>query len=121
MLEQAEARGLLKPGMKIAESSSGNTAIAMAMACAVKGYQFEPVVDVKMPVDKLNLLKVYGANPIVVGRSPDDDMGELKIERRQLVDALKSNSDYWIPDQYNNPDNPGAHMLTTGPEFVEQC
>jgi len=121
MLEQAESRGELKRGMRITESSSGNTAIALAMACAVKGYAFEPVVDIKMPVDKLNLLKVYGANPKVVGSSPDEDMGALKIERRELVAALKADPEYYVPDQYNNPDNAGSHLISTGPEFVAQC
>merc|ERR1711966_6921 len=121
MIERAERRGDLTKGMKIAESSSGNTAIAMAIACAVKGYRFQPVVDIKMPKDKLNLMMVYGAEPIVVGKSLDDDMGALKIERRQLVEGLKSNPSYFVPDQYNNPDNAGAHIIGTGPEFVEQC
>merc|ERR1712188_42242 len=121
MLEQAESRGELKRGMRITESSSGNTAIALAMACAVKGYAFEPVVDIKMPVDKLNLLKVYGANPKVVGSFPDEDMGALKIERRELVAALKADPEYYVPDQYNNPDNAGSHLISTGPEFVAQC
>jgi len=121
MLEKAEARGELKRGMKITESSSGNTAIALAMACSVKGYAFEPVVDIKMPMDKLNLLKVYGAKPKVVGSSPDEDMGALKIERRELVAALKADPGYYVPDQYNNPDNAGSHILSTGPEFVAQC
>merc|ERR1711959_511023 len=121
MLEQAEARGDLKKGMKITESSSGNTAIALAMACSVKGYAFEPVVDIKMPMDKLNLLKVYGAKPKAVGSSPDEDMGALKIERRELVASLKTDPEYYVPDQYNDPDNAGAHLLSTGPEFVAQC
>jgi len=121
MLEQAELRGELTPGKIITESSSGNTACALAMACAVKGYEFRPVVDIKMPLDKLNLLKIYGASPLVVGSSPDEDMGALKIERRTLVDKLKSDPAYYVPDQYNNPDNAGAHMLSTGPEFVSQC
>lgn len=121
MLEQAERRGVLKPGMRIIESSSGNTAIAMAMAAAVKGYQFQPVVDARMPSAKLDLLRIYGANPIVVGNSPDEDMSTLKIERRRLVDSFKNDPECWVPDQYNNPDNAGVHMLTTGPEFVAQC
>eukprot|EP00656_Telonema_subtile_P006425 TRINITY_DN1296_c0_g1_i5.p1 TRINITY_DN1296_c0_g1~~TRINITY_DN1296_c0_g1_i5.p1 ORF type:complete len:411 (-),score=86.74 TRINITY_DN1296_c0_g1_i5:177-1409(-) len=120
MLVQAEERGDLRPGMKITESSSGNTAVALAIACAVKGYHFEPVVDILMPSDKLSLLQVYGAHPLVVGKE-GDTMGALKIERRELVCDLKSNPDYYIPDQYNNPDNAGSHMLTTGPEFVQQC
>lgn len=121
MLERAEARGELKPGMRITESSSGNTAVALAMACSVKGYSFEPVVDIKMPVDKLNLLKVFGATPKIVGKSPDEDMAALKIERRELVNRLRSDPEYYVPDQYNNPDNAGAHLLSTGPEFLSQC
>ena len=58
MIEQAEARGDIKPGTSIIESSSGNTAIAIAMVAAIKGYHFMPVVDIKMPKGKLDLLKI---------------------------------------------------------------
>ena len=107
--------------MQIVESSSGNTAIAIAMACAVKGYEFQPVVDVLMPAAKLNILRVYGAKPIVVGSSVEDDMAALKIERRRVVESYKADPSCFVPDQYNNPDNAMSHMLTTGPEFVAQC
>ena len=110
--------------MQIVESSSGNTAIAIAMACAVKGYEFQPVVDVLMPAAKLEILRVYGAKPIVVGSGEidyGDDMAALKIERRRVVESFKADPSCFVPDQYNNPDNAMSHMLTTGPEFVAQC
>ena len=126
MIEQAELRNDIGPGTVIVESSSGNTAIAMAMVSAMKGYRFKPVVDVKMPQAKLDLLRVFGAEVELVGDPnvpPDEqDMVELKKERRATVQRLlhELGERGYSPNQYANPDNAGAHMLTTGPELLEQ-
>ena len=126
MLHEAELRGDINPNTVIVESSSGNTAIAMAMVSAMKGYRFKPVVDVKMPQAKLDLLRVFGAEVELVGDPnvpPDEqDMVELKKERRATVQRLvrELGSDAYSPNQYQNPDNAGAHVLSTGPELLEQ-
>ena len=126
MLEQAEKRGYIGPGTVIVESSSGNTAIAMAMVSAMKGYRFKPVVDVKMPQAKLDLLRVFGAEVEIVGdpRVPpeEQDMVELKKGRRATVERLllELGDNGFSPNQYANPDNAGAHIISTGPELLEQ-
>ena len=126
MIEQAEKRGDITKDTVIIESSSGNTAIAIAMVAAMKGYHFKPVVDIKMPQGKLDLLRIFGADVQLVGDPtipPDEqNMVELKKERRatvaRLVEDLGSRA--YSPNQYANPDNAGAHVLSTGPELLEQ-
>jgi len=126
MIEQAEARGDIGPNTSIIESSSGNTAIAIAMVAAIKGYHFMPVVDVKMPKGKLDLLRIFGADVQLVGDPnippEEQSMVELKIERRATVERLVNElgKNAFSPNQYANPDNAGAHMLSTGPELLEQ-
>jgi len=126
MIEQAEKRGDITKDTVIIESSSGNTAIAIAMVAAMKGYHFKPVVDVKMPQGKLDLLRIFGADVQLVGDPtipPDEqNMVELKKNRRatvaRLVDELGDKA--YSPNQYANPDNAGSHVLSTGPELLEQ-
>lgn len=126
MLHQAELRGDIGPDTVIVESSSGNTAIAMAMVSAMKGYRFKPVVDVKMPQGKLDLLRVFGAEVVVVGDPnvppEEQDMTELKKERRATVARLVSELGErgYSANQYANPDNADSHVRSTGPELLEQ-
>ena len=126
MIEQAEARGDITKDTVIIESSSGNTAIAIAMVAAMKGYHFKPVVDVKMPQGKLDLLRIFGADVQLVGDPtipPDEqNMVELKKARRATVASLcdELGSRAYSPNQYANPDNAGSHVLSTGPELLEQ-
>ena len=92
MIEQAERRGEIRPDTTIIESSSGNTAIAIAMVAAIKGYHFMPVVDVKMPQAKLDVLRVFGADVQLVGDPSippeEQNMVQLKIDRRATVARL---------------------------------
>ena len=105
MIEQAEKRGDITKNTTIIESSSGNTAIAIAMVAAMKGYHFKPVVDVKMPQGKLDLLRIFGADVELVGDPtipPDEqDMTQLKKDRRatvaRLVEELGENA--YSPNQ----------------------
>ena len=127
MLEEAEKRGDIGPGTVIIESSSGNTAIALALISAMKGYHFMPVVDIKMPQGKLDLLRVFGADVQLVGDPsipPDEqNMTQLKIERRATVERLVNElgDKAYSPNQYANPDNALSHVKSTGPELLEQC
>lgn len=125
MIEEAEKRGDIGPGTMIVESSSGNTAIAMSILCAMKGYHFKPVVDIKMPQGKLDLLRIFGADVELVGNPnippEEQDMTQLKIDRRATVQRLlDENPNAYSCNQYANPDNAGSHVLTTGPEMLEQ-
>ncbi len=118
MVEDAERRGLLKPGGTIVEGSSGNTGAALAMIAAAKGYRCIITMPDKMSDEKKNLMKALGAEVIVTPtdvppESPDSYYSVAKRIASQTPNA-------WYPDQYNNPKNIEAHYYTTGPEIWEQ-
>ncbi|MBD3219514.1 MAG: cysteine synthase A [candidate division Zixibacteria bacterium] len=118
IIEDAEKRGLLKPGGTIVENSSGNTGSALAMIAAVKGYRCIITIPDKMSEEKINLMRAYGAEVIVTrtdvpAESPDS---YYSVARRIAEETPNS----FYPDQYNNPKNIEAHYNTTGPEIWEQ-
>lgn len=112
MLSHAIETGVLKPGMTVIESSSGNTGIGLALACSYLGLEFICVVDPKTTPQNIALLKAYGARIELVSE-PDSRTGEFlqaRLDRvKQLLHAIKTS--YW-PDQYSNPHNPLAHQRT---------
>lgn len=118
MVEDAERRGLLKPGGAIVEGSSGNTGAALAMIAAVKGYRCIITLPDKMSDEKKNLMTAFGAEVIVTPTDvpPDSPQSYYSVARR----IAAGTPDAWYPDQYNNPKNIEAHYHTTGPEIWEQ-
>ncbi len=115
MIEDAERRGLLKPGGTIVEATAGNTGVGLALVAACKGYRCIFVMPDKMSEDKVNLLKAYGAEIIITPTSvppdsPESYNGTADRLAREIPGAFR-------PDQFHNPRNPEAHYHTTGPEI----
>ncbi|MBI4577598.1 MAG: cystathionine beta-synthase [Planctomycetes bacterium] len=118
MIEDAERRGLLKPGGTIVENTSGNTGLGLAIAAAVKGYRCVFTMPDKMSFEKVNLLKAFGAEVIVTPTAvaPDDPRSYYSVARRLSQEIPNA----YYPNQYSNPANPQAHYESTGPEVWRQ-
>ncbi len=117
MIEDAEERGLLKPGDTIVEPTSGNTGIGLAMVAAIRGYKMVFVIPDKMSRDKINILRAYGAEVIITPTAvpPDSPQSYYSVAKR-----VAEERGAFMPSQYFNPKNPEAHYKTTGPEIWEQ-
>ncbi|MDD2689750.1 MAG: cystathionine beta-synthase [Candidatus Omnitrophica bacterium] len=117
MIEAAEREGKLKPGATIIEATAGNTGVGLALVAAVKGYRCIFVMPDKMSQDKINLLRAYGAEVVITPTSVAPDSPE---SYNGVADRLaKEIPDAYRPNQFENPSNPLAHYLTTGPEIWE--
>lgn len=113
MIEDAEKRGVLKPGATIIEPTSGNTGIGLALVGAVKGYHVILVMSENMSAERRQILEGYGAK-CELSRAEFGMQGT--IERAEELAA--ANPDFFMPQQFNNPANPEIHRKTTGPEIV---
>ncbi len=117
MLEEAEKAGKLKPGGTIIEPTSGNTGVGLAMAAAIKGYRCILVMPDKMAPEKFALLRAYGAEtvtvPTVGANSPESYYSVANRLTAEIPGAFQ-------PNQFENPNNPEAHVHSTGPEIWEQ-
>jgi cysteine synthase B len=114
MIEDAEAAGRLTRDRVILDSSSGNTGIAYAMIGAVKGYRVKIVIPETASAERKKIIAGFGAE--LVFSSPYDGAdGAIRLAKEILAGSPDS---YFQPDQYNNPSNPKAHELTTGPEII---
>ena len=120
MIEQAEKKGLLKPGGTIIESSSGNTAIGLAIASAIKGYKFIAVVDHHASKEKIDMIKAYGGEIVVVG----DGYGANEvavIEREQTAKRMSEEiENSFFPNQADNFDNRSAYVHTLAKELIDE-
>ncbi len=115
MVEDAEARGLLRPGGTIVEATAGNTGIGLAMVAAVRGYHCVFAVPDKMSTEKIELLRAYGAEVVVTLTAVPPDSPDSYNGVADLIAARTPGA--WRPGQFTNHANPEAHYLTTGPEL----
>ncbi len=118
IVEDAEREGRLKPGGTIVESTSGNTGMGLALVAAVKGYKTVFTLPDKMSMEKIRLLRAFGAEVIVTPTAVPHEAPESYTEVAKRVVRETPNS--ILANQYYNPRNPEAHYLTTGPEIWEQ-
>jgi cystathionine beta-synthase len=117
IIEAAEESGELRPGGTIVEGTSGNTGVALAMAAAVKGYRCVFTIPDKMSVEKVRLLKAFGAEVIVTPAVTPDHPDYYNNLAKRLAGERPNAI---LADQFYNPINPQAHYETTGPEIWEQ-
>ncbi len=118
MFERAEAGGQLTPGMRVLECSTGNAGIACAFAAAVKGYRCTIVMPEGMSDERKKMMRAYGAD-IVFTPGGESDV-DLAVERLEEIRRANPGA-FWVPGQFDNPNNVDAHYHTTGPEIWEQC
>ncbi len=112
MIEDAEAKGLLKPGSVLMEPSSGNTGIGLALICALKGYHLKIVLPGNVSPERRQMLEVYGAE-IIDSPASEGSNGAVRMARQ----LAEENPEWVFLFQYGNPANPQAHIRTTGPEI----
>jgi cysteine synthase A len=113
MIDDAEKRGVLKPGQTVIEPTSGNTGIALAMVCAARGYPFVAVMAESFSVERRRLMKALGARVLLTPR--ELRATGMVAKARELADR----HGWFMPQQFENPANPAYHRSTTGPEILQ--
>ena len=118
MVVDAERAGRIGPGATIVEASAGNTGVGLAIVCAVRGYRCVIVVPENTSHDKQSVLRALGAEvvharPDVEPSDPEGYIGRAEVLAKELG--------AFMPDQFENPANPGAHYESTGPEILTDC
>ncbi len=113
MIEDAEAKGIINKNTVIIEPTSGNTGVGLALVAAVKGYKLIVVMPESMSVERRKLVTAYGAELVLTPR--EKGMGGAIAKAQELAEG---NSNYWIPQQFQNPSNPAIHEKTTAQEIL---
>ena len=112
IIEDAEARGTLKPGQTVIEATSGNTGIALAMVCAAKGYPFVATMVETFSVERRKIMRLLGARVIL---TPAAERGTGMVRKAA---ELAAKHGWFLARQFENPANPAYHRNTTGPEIL---
>lgn len=118
ILNESEKRGMIKPGATIVENTSGNTGQGVAMWAAVRGYRCVFTMPDKMSLEKVNMLKAFGAEVVITPTDVPGDSPEHYVETAKRI-ARETPGAFYV-NQYHNPLNIDAHMLSTGPEIWKQ-
>ena len=117
IVDDAERRGVLRPGATLVEATAGNTGMGLALVAAVRGYALVCVLPEKMSVDKRRALAALGARVIVTPNAPPDSPDNFQNVARRMA----TEEGWFLADQFRNPVNVRVHEETTGPEILEQC
>jgi cysteine synthase A len=112
IIEDAEARGVLKPGQTVIEATSGNTGIALAMVCAAKGYPFVAVMVETFSIERRKIMRMFGARVIL---TPAAERGSGMVRK---AEQLAQKHGWFLSRQFENAANPAYHRNTTGPEIL---
>lgn len=126
MIEDAEKRGLLKPGCTIVETTSGNTGIRLAALASTKGYKFRVYIQDKVSEERFKVIKAFGGQTVKLSEVPavaktlEETGGDFVAAIKTLKEeVLSKEKDICFLDQVSNPANPAIHEATTGPEIWE--
>jgi cysteine synthase A len=112
VIDDAEKRGVLKPGQTVVEATSGNTGIALAMVCAAKGYPFVATMVETFSVERRKIMRALGAKVIL---TPAAEKGTGMVKK---AEELADKHGWFLARQFENPANPAFHRNTTGPEIL---
>ncbi|MFV8754053.1 PLP-dependent cysteine synthase family protein [Nannocystaceae bacterium ST9] len=116
IVDDAEARGLLRPGMTLIEATAGNTGVGLALVAAARGYAVVCVMPEKMSIDKRQALAALGAELVITPNAPPSSPENFRNVARRLADERG----WFLTDQFNNPANVRAHEQTTAVEILAQ-
>src|SRR5215468_10266002 len=116
MIEAAERDGRLKPGGTIVEPTSGNTGIGLAMVAAAKGYKVILTMPEEYSVERITLLRAFGAQVVLTAR---EQTMQGAIDKAEEI--VRKNPSYFMPQQFKNPANPEIHRKTTAKEILDVC
>ncbi len=117
IIEDAESRGVLAPGMTLVEATAGNTGIGLAIIAAVRGYRLLCVMPEKMCVDKRIALEQLGARVVITRNAPPSDPANFQ----RVAESIAQEKGFFLVDQFRNPVNVRVHELTTGAEILQQA
>jgi cysteine synthase A len=112
IIEDGERRGALKPGQTVIEATSGNTGIALAMVCAVKGYPFVALMSDSFSIERRKLMRILGAKVVLI---PAAERATGMVKK---AEELAQKNGWFLAKQFENPANPEYHRNTTGPEIL---
>jgi len=115
MIKKAEQRGELNKGSRIIEVTSGNTGISFSMISAIRGYKFTAVMPEHMSIERIKMMKAFGADVILTPKK-EDMAGAIRIYNK----LVRKYPDAWLPNQFENQDNIDAHELGLGKEIIAQ-